>query len=273
MDATVGIVLVSHSAKLAEGVAELLEQLGARPGSVVVAGGGPDGGLGTSPDLVAEAVARADDAPEVFAMSVPWSSPEVLQERVSGSVPSEVWSLGATLYTLLASRSPFEPVSRERIPRDQLQARIIRGKLVPTGRADVPARVEAALARAMSSDPAKRFESMQAFAEELWWGQYELGIPPTTIEVAAAEWAGAAAPVDFSTSASRGPVITTVRQDSRRAARAETLASAQRRRDEQLAAAPKKKLSPLAAALIGAGAGVVVVGGVVVAVLAATGVL
>lgn len=60
MDATVGIVLVSHSAKLAEGVAELLEQLGARPGSVVAAGGGPDGDLGTSPDLVAEAVARAD---------------------------------------------------------------------------------------------------------------------------------------------------------------------------------------------------------------------
>lgn len=222
---------------------------------------------------IAEAVARADDAPEVFAMSVPWSSPEVLQERVSGSVPSEIWSLGATLYTLLAGRSPFEPVSRERIPREQLQARIIRGRLVPTGREDVPERVEAALARAMHPEPAKRFESMQAFAEELRWGQYELGIAPTAIEVAASAWAGAAASVDFTTSASRGPVITTVRQDSRRAARAETLASAQRRRAEQQAAAPRKKLSPLAAALLGAAAGVVVVGGVVVAVLAATGVL
>jgi serine/threonine protein kinase len=222
---------------------------------------------------IAAALARADDDPEVFAMSIPWSSPEVLQEKISGSVSSEIWSLGATLYTLLAARSPFEPASGERIPRDQLQARIIRGRLVPTGRADVSARVEAALARAMASDPAARYDSMHAFAEELRWAQYELGLPPTALEVAASEWAGAAAPVDFATSAPRGPVISTVRQDSRRAARAETLASAQRRRDEQAAAVPKKRLSPVAAALIGAGVGVVVVGGAVLAILAATGVL
>lgn len=221
---------------------------------------------------IAAAVARADEDPEVFAMSIPWSSPEVLQERVSGSVPSEIWSLGATLYTLLAGRSPFEPPSREKLPRDQLQARIIRARLAPTGRADVPERLEAALARAMERDPAKRHESMAAFAEELRWVQYELGVPPTALEVAASEWAGAAAPVDFASAAPRGPVISTVRQDSRRAARAETLASAQRRRVEQ-AAPVRKKLSPLAAALIGAVAGAVVVGGIVVAVLAATGVL
>ena len=222
---------------------------------------------------IAAALARADEDPEVFAMSIPWSSPEVLQEQVSGSVPSEIWSLGATLYTLLAARSPFEPPTGERIPRDQLQARIIRTKLVPTGRPDVSERVEAALALAMAPDPANRYASMQAFAEELRWTQYELGLPPTALEVASAEWAAAAAPVDFAGAAPRGPVISTVRQDSRRAARAETLASAQRRRDEQAAATPKKKLSPVVAALIGAGAGVVVVGGVVVAVLAATGVL
>jgi hypothetical protein len=114
---------------------------------------------------------------------------------------------------------------------------------------------------------------MYAFAEELRWAQYDLGLPPTALEVAAPEWAGAAAAVDFSTSAPRGPVISTVRQDSRRAARAETLASAQRRRDELAAATPKKRLSPLAAAAIGAGAGIVVVGGGVVAILAAAGVL
>jgi len=221
---------------------------------------------------IAAAVARADDDPEVFAMSVPWSSPEVLQEKISGSVPSEIWSLGATLYTLLAGRSPFEPATREKLPRDQLQARIIRGKLVPTGRTDTPERLEAALARAMSADPESRFASMFEFAEELRWVQYELGVPPTAVEVASSEWAGAAAPVDFAGEAPRGPVITTVRQESRRAARAETLASAQRRRSEQ-AASVSRKPSPLVAALIGAGAGVVVVGGAVLAVLAATGVL
>jgi serine/threonine protein kinase len=222
---------------------------------------------------IAAALARADEDPEVFAMSIPWSSPEVLQEKVSGSVASEIWSLGATLYTLLASRSPFEPATGERIPRDQLQSRIIRGKLVPTGRDDVSERVEAALALAMAPEPGNRYDSMYAFAEELRWAQYDLGLPPTALEVAAPEWAGAAAAVDFSTSAPRGPVISTVRQDSRRAARAETLASAQRRRDELAAATPKKRLSPLAAAAIGAGAGIVVVGGGVVAILAAAGVL
>src|SRR5690606_6185975 len=188
-----------------------------------------------------------------------------------GSVASEIWSLGATLYTLLASRSPFEPATGERIPRDQLQSRIIRGKLVPTGRDDVSERVEAALALAMAPEPGNRYDSMYAFAEELRWAQYDLGLPPTALEVAAPEWAGAAAAVDFSTSAPRGPVISTVRQDSRRAARAETLASAQRRRDELAAATPKKRLSPLAAAAIGAGAGIIVVGGGVVAILAAAG--
>lgn len=222
---------------------------------------------------IAAALTRAEDDAEVFAMSIPWSSPEVLQEKVAGSVPSEIWSLGATLYTLLAGRSPFEPTSGERIPRDQLQARIIRGKLDPTGRADASERLEQALATAMAPDPARRFESMQAFAEELRWVQFESGVAPTALEVGAAEWVGATPPVDFAASVPRGPVISTVRQESRRAARAQTLASAQRRRDQQNAATPKKKMSPVVAALIGAAAGIVVVGGGIVAVLAATGVL
>ena len=219
---------------------------------------------------IAAALAREEGDDEVFAMSVPWSSPEVLQEKVSGSVPSEIWSLGATLYTLLAARSPFEPASGERIPRDQLQNRIIRGKLVPTGRADVSERVEAALAGAMTTDPASRYTSMHAFAEELRWAQYDLGLPPTALEVASVEWASATTPVTGD--AQRGPVISTVRQDSRRAARAETLASAQRRRDQQVVAA-RRKLSPLAAGLIGAGVGVVTVAAIVLAALAVTGVL
>ncbi|GAB3476378.1 dihydroxyacetone kinase phosphoryl donor subunit DhaM [Nocardiopsis coralliicola] len=60
MDATVGIVLVSHSAKLAEGVVELLGQLGAPEGAVVGAGGGPDGGIGTDPERVAAALRSAE---------------------------------------------------------------------------------------------------------------------------------------------------------------------------------------------------------------------
>jgi PTS hybrid protein len=55
----VGIVLISHSAGLAEGAAELVGQIagGAR---VVPAGGTEDGQLGTSTRLILDAIAKAD---------------------------------------------------------------------------------------------------------------------------------------------------------------------------------------------------------------------
>ncbi|MEU3608029.1 PTS fructose transporter subunit IIA [Streptomyces sp. NPDC035033] len=58
----VGIVLVSHSAAVATAVAELARGLaGGDPAPVAAAGGAPDGGLGTSAELIA-AAARSVDA-------------------------------------------------------------------------------------------------------------------------------------------------------------------------------------------------------------------
>jgi phosphocarrier protein FPr len=57
---TVGIVLVSHSAQLAEGLRELAAQM-APDVTVVAAGGMEDGAVGTSFDLVLAAVAQAED--------------------------------------------------------------------------------------------------------------------------------------------------------------------------------------------------------------------
>jgi PTS hybrid protein len=55
----VGIVVVSHSAKLAQGLAELLAQM--QPDVAVHAvGGAPDGGLGTSTDAIHEALLDLD---------------------------------------------------------------------------------------------------------------------------------------------------------------------------------------------------------------------
>jgi dihydroxyacetone kinase phosphotransfer subunit len=56
----VGIVLVSHSALLAEGAAELVRQLAGEDVPVEPAGGLPDGGLGTSSELIEQAVRVAD---------------------------------------------------------------------------------------------------------------------------------------------------------------------------------------------------------------------
>ncbi|MPY59139.1 PTS-dependent dihydroxyacetone kinase phosphotransferase subunit DhaM [Streptomyces spongiae] len=61
-DTLVGIVLVSHSAAVASSVAELAKGLagGGPTAPVAPAGGTPDGGLGTSSELVSAAAAAVD---------------------------------------------------------------------------------------------------------------------------------------------------------------------------------------------------------------------
>jgi len=56
----VGIVVVSHSADLARGVAELAGQVAGPDVRIEVAGGGPDGTLGTDDGLVRDAIRRAN---------------------------------------------------------------------------------------------------------------------------------------------------------------------------------------------------------------------
>jgi PTS hybrid protein len=59
MTELVGLVIVSHSARLADGVVELAGQMA--PGVAMIAAGGlPDGGLGTDFDAVSAALADAD---------------------------------------------------------------------------------------------------------------------------------------------------------------------------------------------------------------------
>ncbi|MFJ6533805.1 serine/threonine-protein kinase [Microbacterium sp. NPDC091662] len=220
---------------------------------------------------IAAAVLDEGDG-ETIAMSVPWSSPEVLQERVSGSVPSEIWSLGATLYTLLAGRSPFERPDRGSNSRDQLTERIIKARYTAVPVEGIPPIIDEIFAVAMHRDPAKRPASMAEFAERLRWAQYELGISPTAFEAASAEWA-AAAPVSFSDSSVRGPVITTVAPDSRRAVRAARPQAAQRERDDLPSTARRGARSPLLIGVIGALVGAAVIAGAGTAVLFLTGVL
>ncbi|WP_030250853.1 PTS-dependent dihydroxyacetone kinase phosphotransferase subunit DhaM [Streptomyces violens] len=61
-ESLVGIVLVSHSGPVAESVAELAVGLagGGAKAPVAAAGGTPDGGLGTSAELITEAARTVD---------------------------------------------------------------------------------------------------------------------------------------------------------------------------------------------------------------------
>lgn len=56
----VGIVIVSHSMRLAEGIVELAEQMAHGGARILAAGGAADGSLGTSLEKVQQAVQSAD---------------------------------------------------------------------------------------------------------------------------------------------------------------------------------------------------------------------
>jgi len=59
MSSNVGIVIVSHSPKVAEGAADMVRQMVGAEVPVAWTGGNPDGGLGTSVPAIIEAIDKA----------------------------------------------------------------------------------------------------------------------------------------------------------------------------------------------------------------------
>jgi serine/threonine protein kinase len=136
---------------------------------------------------IAATVAESQDQ-ETVGMSIPWSAPEVLMDETPGSVQSEVWALAATVYSLLAGRSPFE-IPGEANKSTDLISRINRGKPQPIARADVPASLEKLLGNAMSRNPKNRPASVLELVRSFQSIETELGVPQTQIEVAIDDWA------------------------------------------------------------------------------------
>lgn len=66
---TVGIVVVSHSRRLAEGVAELAGQMVDATVTIVAVGGAPDGSLGTDADGIAAGLRAADGGAGVVVLA------------------------------------------------------------------------------------------------------------------------------------------------------------------------------------------------------------
>ncbi|MGO4105015.1 serine/threonine-protein kinase [Leifsonia sp. YAF41] len=212
---------------------------------------------------------------QLFAMSVPWSAPEVVREETTGTVQTEVWALGATIYSLLAGRSPFETTDGQRSSRQQLRQRIVRAGYTPIGRADVSVELERVLARSMSKDPAMRQASLLEFAMELQRVQGEMGIQPTVLDIAADDWAAAGTLVDFNNASLRGPVRSEVVVPSKRMRRGRSTPVARSLTDEE--ALPDKAERPqrgsgLRVALLLSG-GLIVGAGAAVGVLVLAGVI
>jgi hypothetical protein len=121
-------------------------------------------------------------AAESAGLSIPWSPPESFADVPRSDPRSDVWALGATVYTLLAGRSPFE-LPGQRNGAAELIHRIESLPLPALGRADVPASLQRALERAMAKAPADRYESALAFARALQTVQIELSHSVTPIDI------------------------------------------------------------------------------------------
>lgn len=83
----VGLVVVSHSARLAEGVVELAGQMAHGKVHLEAAGGADDGSLGTSIAKVINAIAKADSAEGVLVL-IDLGSAALVAEMAIEQLPS-----------------------------------------------------------------------------------------------------------------------------------------------------------------------------------------
>ena len=86
----VGIVLVSHSCELARGLAELTSQVAGSEVRVEPAGGGPEGDLGTSGDVVRQAINRAEQGQGVVVLADLGSSILTVRHLLEGQANGHV---------------------------------------------------------------------------------------------------------------------------------------------------------------------------------------
>lgn len=119
---------------------------------------------------------------ESAGLSIPWSPPESFADTPRSDPRSDVYALGATVYTLLAGRSPFELPGQRNTAAELIQ-RIETMPLPALGRADIPVSLQRALERAMAKPSSDRYESAIAFARALQKVQIELSHAVTAIDI------------------------------------------------------------------------------------------
>lgn len=119
---------------------------------------------------------------EAAGMSIPWSPPESFAENPTTGVRTDVYALGATVFTLLSGRSPFERKGERNSSADLIE-RVERMAVPKIERADVPDSLQAVLVRAMAKRPEDRYPSAVAFARALQKVQIELAHSVTPIDI------------------------------------------------------------------------------------------
>ncbi|MFG1706701.1 serine/threonine-protein kinase [Nonomuraea sp. M3C6] len=127
-------------------------------------------------------VARVVDSAEISATSQAFTplhaAPEVLTGQPHSS-STDIYSLGSTLYHLLAGRPAFHnPTDPSIAP---LMYRVLSVEPPPINRPDVPPVVLETILRAMSKQPELRYGSARDFARRLQAVQAELGLSVTDL--------------------------------------------------------------------------------------------
>jgi serine/threonine protein kinase len=115
-------------------------------------------------------------------LSVPWSPAEMFDDDPDPDVRSDVFSLAATIWTVLAGRTPFEVEGRGNGTLD-LIGRIERGAITPLQRTDVPRSLIAVLQKGMATERSDRFASALEFGRALQRVEMELGYARTELEM------------------------------------------------------------------------------------------
>lgn len=115
-------------------------------------------------------------------MSIPWTAPEVFADQMAGDERADIYSLAATLYTVLARRSPFDRPGGPNGSAD-LISRIRSAPLPGLGRSDVPPSLERLLGRAMDKNRGARYATALDLAMALQQVEAELRLAPTPVDV------------------------------------------------------------------------------------------
>lgn len=128
------------------------------------------------------ATADGTDVEDSTGMSIPWSPPECFADPPRFDVRSDVFSLAATVYSLLAGRTPFERTGGRNTAAELIH-RIASEPLPALDRPDIPASLHRVLAVAMAKDPAARYDSALALGRALQQIEGELALPVTSMDV------------------------------------------------------------------------------------------
>jgi serine/threonine protein kinase len=201
------------------------------------------------------------------AMSIPWSAPEVVQLQNTGDVASEVWSLGATLYSFAAGRSPFELADKTQNTRSKLTERIVKAVYPAIPGAQGYEQFDELISCALRKNPQERFRSMAQLGEAIQNLQRHYGFDVTPLEVVSESWLPRAEQVPAGT---RGPVVSAVEGRQTRA-EARAAALAEKRGMDSDGLVLDRPASPLRAGLIGAGIALASIAGVAAIVWAVWG--